>query len=204
MANAPDSIIVTGAVFQQVPADQLLVTPTGGVQTTLANALAAGGGSGQWLAGLVTSLGTGFSIVSQALTYTLTQNWTAGNVTTLGTGLSISGTTLNSTGTTSLTLNNVTANATLGSLPASAYILYALIRETAGNYVSLNIGTTSGGSDVLGGAPINPSTANVLLNAQGTFSTSWFSVTNPQTLYLSSTSWNSASINITLVYLVGP
>jgi len=201
MANAPDSIIVTGQVFQQQSIDTLLVTPTGGTQTTLAQALAQSGG-GQWSAGVVTGLGAQVSISAQTLM--VTQNWQAAIVTTLGSGLTNTGGVLSSRGTTSITVSGVAANATLGNLPAGAYILYALIRETAGNYVSLNIGSTSGGSDVLGGAPINPSTANVVLNTQGTFAVSWFSATSAQTLYLSSSSWNGASVNVTLVYIVGP
>jgi len=43
MANAPDTLLVTGPVNQQVSADAILVTPTGGTQTTLAQALAANG-----------------------------------------------------------------------------------------------------------------------------------------------------------------
>lgn len=42
MASQPDTIVVTGPVFQQSPADGMLVTPTGGTQGTLADKLAAG------------------------------------------------------------------------------------------------------------------------------------------------------------------
>jgi hypothetical protein len=42
-ANAPDSLVVTGPTFQQIPATQLLVTPNGKPQTTLGAALAASG-----------------------------------------------------------------------------------------------------------------------------------------------------------------
>lgn len=45
-ANAPDTPVVTGPNFQQVPAAQLMVTPSGGAQQTLGAALAAGGGGG--------------------------------------------------------------------------------------------------------------------------------------------------------------
>lgn len=41
-ANAPDTPIVTGPSFQQVPASSILVTPTGGSQQTLAAALSSG------------------------------------------------------------------------------------------------------------------------------------------------------------------
>jgi len=43
MATAPDSLVLTGQVLQQVAADNLLVTPTGGSQQTLAAALSQSG-----------------------------------------------------------------------------------------------------------------------------------------------------------------
>lgn len=43
MANAPDSLVVTGPNYQQTPADLLLVTSTGGAQVTLAQALSQSG-----------------------------------------------------------------------------------------------------------------------------------------------------------------
>lgn len=43
MATAPDSLVLTGQVLQQVAADNLLVTPTGGTQKTLAAALSQSG-----------------------------------------------------------------------------------------------------------------------------------------------------------------
>lgn len=42
---ADDSIVLTGPVLQQVSVDNLLVTPTGGAQGTLADKLASGGGA---------------------------------------------------------------------------------------------------------------------------------------------------------------
>lgn len=41
-AQAPDTPFVTGPNFQQLPANKVYVTPTGGTQQTLSNALAAG------------------------------------------------------------------------------------------------------------------------------------------------------------------
>lgn len=41
--QAPDTPLVTGPNFQQAPAAQILVTPTGGAQTTLGQALASSG-----------------------------------------------------------------------------------------------------------------------------------------------------------------
>lgn len=42
--NAPDTAVVTGPNFQQIPATQMMVTPSGGMQTTLGQALASSGG----------------------------------------------------------------------------------------------------------------------------------------------------------------
>lgn len=271
MANAPDSLIVTGSVLQQVSVDSLLVTPTGGLQTTLAQALAnGGGGGGQWNAGFVNTLGPGFSISVGALEYTqnwtvtpvsalgtgvsvvggaltVTQNWTAtpvssiatglsnvagvlsaqwsaGAVAALGSGVSISSGTLNVTqnwaaaavsavgngltitsGTlnfTKLSVSAVTANTTLGTLPANAFVLYALFRETAGTTVSVGIGSTSGATDVLGAVQLFASTT-LNISAQA-FPTGWFSSSATQALFLSSSNWNGASVNVALVYIVGP
>lgn len=44
MATAPDTLFVTGPVFKQLKPSEVLVTPTGGSQQTLANALAGSGG----------------------------------------------------------------------------------------------------------------------------------------------------------------
>lgn len=43
-ANAPDTSLLTGPNFQQVPAGSILVTPSGGSQQTLAAALSSSGG----------------------------------------------------------------------------------------------------------------------------------------------------------------
>lgn len=39
MSNSPDTFLVTGAQFVQTSSGDILITPTGGVQTTLRNAL---------------------------------------------------------------------------------------------------------------------------------------------------------------------
>jgi hypothetical protein len=104
-----------------------------------------------------------------------------------------------------LTATGVTGNAQLGSvnLPANAFILYALVRETAGHAVNLSVGSTNGGTDVTGSPATVPASGAVEITSAG-FSKVWFSSSAAQTLYLSSASWNSASINIYLVYQIGP
>jgi hypothetical protein len=42
MANAPDTLVITGSVLQQVSAASLLLTPTGGTQDTLGNLVNGG------------------------------------------------------------------------------------------------------------------------------------------------------------------
>ena len=103
-----------------------------------------------------------------------------------------------------ITATAIVANAQLGtvSLPANAVILYALFRETAGHNVSVGLGTTSGGTDVLGAQAV---TASKSLNVPAaTFSKDWFSAGSAQAIYVTSASWGSASINVFLVYQIGP
>lgn len=101
-----------------------------------------------------------------------------------------------------LSAASVAANASLGSLPANAFILYALFRETAGHAVNVAIGSTSGASDVMSAVDV-PASGTISATTQA-FSIVWFSATLPQTLFLSSASWGGASINCALVYQIGP
>lgn len=101
-----------------------------------------------------------------------------------------------------ISASGVAANAGLGALPANAFLLYALIRETAGNPVNVEIGTSSGASDVMGAVAV-PANGTVQATAQA-FSKIWFSASATQNLFLNSASWGGANINITLVYQIGP
>lgn len=106
-------------------------------------------------------------------------------------------------GTITLSISGVTANGQLGTLPANGFLgPMLLLRETAGHAVSVSIGTTLGGSDVLTAQPVPPS--GTFTVAIGAFSKGWFSATATQALYLTSASWGGASINATLYYAVGP
>lgn len=105
-------------------------------------------------------------------------------------------------GASALTATTVTANAQLGVLPASGYVLFALFHETAGHNVSVGIGTSSGTTNVL---PPQAVPANGTLTVAITgFSLGWFSASAPQTLFLSSASWGSAAISAELDYKIGP
>jgi len=102
----------------------------------------------------------------------------------------------------SLKQTGVTANATLGTLAANGFIQYVMFRETAGHGVNVAIGSTSGASDVMSAVAV-PASGTMLVIATGV-TLDWFSPVSTQTLYVSSTSWNSASVNVQLVYVIGP
>lgn len=98
----------------------------------------------------------------------------------------------------------VTSNGQLSSesLPANGVILSAVIRETAGYNVNISLGSTLGASDVLSALIVTASEA--LAIPLSSFSKAWFSASVPQAIYVTSASWGSASINISLAYQVGP
>lgn len=110
--------------------------------------------------------------------------------------------TISGSGTPSLTATAATSNASgsLGTLPANAYILSAFFRNTTANAVNIEIGTMSGGSDVMSAEPVPP---NGTLTVNPFESPNWFSPTATQALWISSTAWNSASINCELTYQLG-
>lgn len=99
-----------------------------------------------------------------------------------------------------LSLSAAVANASLGTLPANAFVLFAMIRETAGKAVSVGIGTSAGASDVLSLQTVAPNSG--LMVPIGTFATGWLGPAQP--LFVSSPGWGGASINLTLIYMAGP
>lgn len=92
------------------------------------------------------------------------------------------------------------ANMSFSVLPANAFILFAMIRETAGKAVSIGLGTSSGATDVLGLQTV--AAGSGLMVPIGAFTTSWFGPAQP--LFISSPGWGGASVNLTLVYMAGP
>lgn len=101
-----------------------------------------------------------------------------------------------------VTATSVTANATVGTLPANATILYAIARETAGHGVTISLGATSGATDVVNSVALTASTSTIIPITS--FSNAWFSSGATQSIFIDSASWNSASVNITVYYIVGP
>lgn len=65
MSVDSDTMVVTGPNFERVPIDYVLVTPAGGVQMTLRDALAGGGGGGLTSVGL--SLPAMFTVTGSPL-----------------------------------------------------------------------------------------------------------------------------------------
>lgn len=90
-----------------------------------------------------------------------------------------------------------TANGTLGIIPADAMILAAMFRETAGHTVSVSLGSTVGGAEVLAATSV---TANGIKPINGSvFSLqSW---TADQDIFVASAAWNGASITASVWYL---
>jgi hypothetical protein len=96
-----------------------------------------------------------------------------------------------------LSANAITANGTALTLPSNTVILTALFTETANAAVSISVGTTSGGSDVMSTASVP---ASGTLTARST-SFSLLSFSTSKQLFVSSTNWNGASVNAKLWYL---
>jgi len=93
------------------------------------------------------------------------------------------------------------ANAKLGTLPANGTILDAIIRETAGHSVNVSFGTTSGGTDITSAAIAVPASGATMVSILS-FGAVWFSASATQDVFVSSTSWGLASVNVILEYRV--
>lgn len=100
-----------------------------------------------------------------------------------------------------------TANFTM-TIPAGRRISFIIVKNTGENDVAINIGTTSGGNDVWEGTVGGSATTDcgvmyaVGYNPLGTVNAiqqRFFSYTSDQTLYISSASWNSASVTVYIV-----
>jgi hypothetical protein len=84
----------------------------------------------------------------------------------------------------------------VGTLPAGAYIQKIVWQNVTANAAgSLSIGSTSGGTDVVGSTACG---ANCLTDA--TLAKTLFSASSTQPLYVTSSGWNSANVNVTVVF----
>lgn len=90
-----------------------------------------------------------------------------------------------------------TANGTLGTIPANAQIIAAQLKETAGHAVSVSLGTTAGGSDVLPAFTVGAN-AIVPVPDSSLLLQAWIA---NQSIFVASTAWGLASITATIWYL---
>jgi hypothetical protein len=95
------------------------------------------------------------------------------------------------------------SGSTYAVLPKNATIQAITLRETAGNAVTLSIGTSSGGAQIVSAYALSASTSVTIGQASATMLASWFSASSTQAIYISSALWNSASVNVTVYYQVG-
>jgi len=95
---------------------------------------------------------------------------------------------------------NIEANTQFATpAPANSFIVWALIRETAGTAVTVGIGTSAGATDVL--SPQSVAAKSGLMVPIGAFNIGWFGAATP--LFVSSPSWGGASVNVSLAYMAG-
>lgn len=88
-------------------------------------------------------------------------------------------------------------------IPANCILLYAALAELNGHAINLSIGTTAGGSEVLGAQSV--SAGGVLLVPASSFTLICFSRTLVKALWLNSASWPAGSlVSAQLVYQPGP
>lgn len=86
------------------------------------------------------------------------------------------------------------ANGSYAPMPAAPATLHSLnLQNTTTNAVLVSVGISSGGTQVISQASVGP-TAVVVVPSGGLLNASWSSA---QTLYVSSTAWNSATLNVT-------
>jgi hypothetical protein len=92
------------------------------------------------------------------------------------------------TGTTSFAIPNL--------VPSGAYLQQIILNNITANAAgSISLGTTSGAADVVAATALG---SNAVL--AGTILKPVFSATASQQLFLTSTAWNSANVNVTVVY----
>ncbi len=90
-----------------------------------------------------------------------------------------------------------TADAQIGTIPANAMIVAVLLHETAGHAVTVTLGTTSGGSDILGATAVG-SSGIVPVNGPNLLLQAW---TASQGIFIHSASWNSANVTVSVWYV---
>lgn len=126
------------------------------------------------------------------------QSVTAGNVIWYAPA---GGSLLNTSGSSSNPVTKVqttfTADGQIATIPASAMIIAMTLQETAGHNVTVTLGTTSGGSQLLGSTVVNASSI-LPIPAAALLLQAW--VAN-QNIFIHSAAWSSAQIIATVWYL---
>lgn len=92
-----------------------------------------------------------------------------------------------------------TSNGSIAAaLPANTVLGPCLFHETAGNPVSVSLGTAAGGTQIMAATPI-PASSNVVVNGPSLALQSW---TSQQTVFVASPSWGTpaASVSVTCTY----
>jgi hypothetical protein len=95
---------------------------------------------------------------------------------------------------------NITTNSRLVTIPSGSAITAVYLNEVAGNAVTggINIGTTSGASDIASAVPV-AANGNITINGAALLKTQFGN--NPQTLFVSAaSSFNSAIINARVTF----
>lgn len=100
----------------------------------------------------------------------------------------------NSPNTPSINLLGIAADGQLGLVPAGYELEQIVVNEVGGSNVTISIGTTVGGSEILANEAIVASNSNVLVlnytNDPGL---------NSFPIYISSLAWGTSQLNITLL-----
>jgi|SRR5262245_24998631 len=83
------------------------------------------------------------------------------------------------------------------TFPAGYALSEVTFENLTANAVTINIGTTDGGTDVASGVSVGASACGHIAGA--TLAKRYFSRTTPQAVYVTSGGWNSANVTLTLV-----
>jgi hypothetical protein len=87
----------------------------------------------------------------------------------------------------------------VGQLPASAYIREIIVQNLTGQAITgLGFGSSSGASDIV--AAFAVAANGLAFVADAALLKRVFSTSAPQAIWAAATNWNSANINITIVY----
>lgn len=96
------------------------------------------------------------------------------------------------------TVLTLSANATL-TIPANDKLQDVIFRNTTANAVTINVGTTAGGSDVVNGLVV-PANGWISAADQAAIAKKLLNASADTTLYVSSANWNGATLNMAAIF----